>query len=211
MTEAHIRVDTHGARLLALLLPTCKQLVSLSLGNAPVCKDYACTWDGGEYVISGLTELTKVFPMTNIESLDLEGSDIYSEYDDGPELFEAWVAMLPQTKILSLNLSSNDLGDDGCRALAAVLPQTKIASLDLSSNGISAEGGQALAAVLPQTNITSLKLNANELDEEAKQALRAAAGSGVSLSLSDDEDEDEDKDEEEAEDEDEEHEAGDDE
>ena len=31
MTEAHIDVDTHGAQLLALLLPTCKQLVSLTL------------------------------------------------------------------------------------------------------------------------------------------------------------------------------------
>ena len=63
MTEAHIDVDTHGAQLLALLLPTCKQLVSLTLGGC-VCNNYVATWDGCEYDISGLVQLTKVLPLT---------------------------------------------------------------------------------------------------------------------------------------------------
>jgi hypothetical protein len=71
------------------------------------------------------------------------------------------------TSLISLDLASNNIGDEGAQALAA---NTSITSLDLAANGIGDAGAQALAA---NTRITALNLQNNNIGDAGAQALAA--------------------------------------
>lgn len=66
----------------------------------------------------------------------------------------------------TLNLSQNRVGPTGAEDLAAVLPETVVTRLDLSSNGIGLQGGAAIAVLLrdPGCQLETLDLSHNQLD-----------------------------------------------
>jgi Leucine-rich repeat (LRR) protein len=77
------------------------------------------------------------------------------------------VGALP--KLEQLWLASNQIGDDGCKALAEHLP-TSLKGLYLSSNQIGYEGCKALAEHLP-TSLETLWLHSNHIGAEGCKAL----------------------------------------
>ena len=78
-----------------------------------------------------------------------------------------WCSMLsdalPFSSVLSLDLSTNYIGERGAEDLSRALPKTHIDSLNLWSNGIGDVGLTAIGDVLPLTRITSLNLRSNRI------------------------------------------------
>ncbi len=71
------------------------------------------------------------------------------------------------TNLTSLDLSGNQVGDSGARHLAAL---TNLTSLDLSINRVGASGAQHLAAL---TNLTTLDLPSNQVGDSGARHLTA--------------------------------------
>jgi internalin A len=67
--------------------------------------------------------------------------------------------------LTSLNLSDNEIGDEGVQALGCLV---KLASLDLRSNKIGNNNAQALS---PLVNLASLDLGWNEIGADGARAL----------------------------------------
>jgi Leucine-rich repeat (LRR) protein len=57
------------------------------------------------------------------------------------------------SKLESLNLSSNNIGDAGASAIAESVNLSKLESLNLSSNNIGDEGASALSGRFPFVTI----------------------------------------------------------
>jgi len=55
--------------------------------------------------------------------------------------------VLAQSKVTSLNLEGNNIGDKGAIALAEALPQSKVTSITLGYNKISDAGVAALVQI----------------------------------------------------------------
>ncbi|MDQ3159319.1 MAG: hypothetical protein M3P98_04275 [bacterium] len=70
-------------------------------------------------------------------------------------------------QITSLDVSYNQIGAEGAKALAA---NTSLTSLDVSVNQIGAEGAKALAA---NTSLTSLDVRYNKISDGGAKALAA--------------------------------------
>ena len=73
------------------------------------------------------------------------------------------------TGLTTLDLSYNQIGEEGGRALATL---TGLTTLDLSGNQLGDEGARALAAL---TGLTTLDLSGNQLGDEGARALAALA------------------------------------
>ena len=69
------------------------------------------------------------------------------------------------TSLTSLNLTLNEIGDEGARAIATL---SNLTSLSLWDNDIGAEGARALGTL---SNLTSLDLNLNDIGSEGLRAL----------------------------------------
>merc|ERR1712100_287759 len=67
---------------------------------------------------------------TRLTHLSLGGNNLTNDGEDMSGLLKL-VEVLPQTKIESLSLGWNRIGDEGVTKLAKVLSQTKITTLDL--------------------------------------------------------------------------------
>ena len=76
--------------------------------------------------------------------------------------------MLAQCASLAhLDLSVNEIGDEGAGRLAAVLGQcASLAHLDLGGNGIGSEGAERLAAVAERCPSLTIYFEEVEEDEE---------------------------------------------
>jgi internalin A len=75
------------------------------------------------------------------------------------------VKLTSLTGLTTLNLSENQIGDDGARALANL---TNLASLDLSLNQIGDHGARALANL---ANLANLDLSHNQIGDDGARAL----------------------------------------
>jgi len=77
--------------------------------------------------------------------------------------------------LTALNLSSNDLKDEGVSAVCEAIQsnkETKLASLDFGNNGIHPVGANAVAAMVAVTGgLTKLSLAENNLGEEGTKAI----------------------------------------
>jgi hypothetical protein len=89
---------------------------------------------------------------------------------------ESLAGLTALTRLTSLNLAGNDIGDVGTRALTAL---TGLASLELRFNRIGADGAQALTRL---TGLTFLSLCSNYISIDGARALTALTGL-TSLSL----------------------------
>ena len=91
---------------------------------------------------------------------------------------ELGAAMAAHPRIVSLDLSHNELGDDGAALLAdAVLRAAapSLTALSVAANGIRAAGAAALAASLDSNaTLRYLDLGANDLGDDGARALADA-------------------------------------
>ncbi|WP_341792508.1 hypothetical protein [Rickettsia endosymbiont of Gonocerus acuteangulatus] len=78
---------------------------------------------------------------------------------------------LKDSKIIDLNLGGNSIKDKGAEILANCLKDTQIAYLNLSYNNIGSEGIRTLAACLKDTQIIHLVLNEKSIGKDGAQAL----------------------------------------
>ena len=78
--------------------------------------------------------------------------------------------------LTALDLSSNSLKDEGVSAVCKAIQsnkETKLASLNFSSNGIGPVGANAVAAMVAVTGLlTVTNLLGNQLDAESRQDAR---------------------------------------
>jgi len=89
---------------------------------------------------------------------------------------DALVAAVEECKVAGLDLTYNQLGNEGAEKLAAALrTNTTLTTLSLGSNKIGSAGGAAIAKALKvNTTLKLLDLIGNDLDGKAKQMVRAA-------------------------------------
>jgi uncharacterized protein (TIGR02996 family) len=103
------------------------------------------------------------------------------------ETLEALVGSPHATRLRSLNLGGNRVGDIGAQSIAASPYLTRLETLDLSGwtnweftvPSIGDNGAYALTNSPHLSNLTSLLLYYNTLSDGALQALRARFGKGV--------------------------------
>ena len=93
----------------------------------------------------------------------------------------ACVLLRASRALQTVDLSGNQIGDEGARMLCDVLKgNTSLKSLRLASNAIGASGGTALAdLLLANRTLTRLDVRGNIFDSRAEQALRSAGGERV--------------------------------
>ena len=87
-------------------------------------------------------------------------------------------------ELQELNLSGNDIGDEGTLLLAnALSSNSKLRTLDLDSNGVTARGCQGLAALLenPNCNLEELNLYINNVGDEGALIFASALVSNRKL------------------------------
>merc|ERR1711924_9087 len=70
---------------------------------------------------------------------------------------------LPASKLTTLSLYSNSIGDAGAAALAKALPASKLTVLFLGSNSIGDAGAAALVKALPASKLTWLDLHSDRM------------------------------------------------
>ena len=82
-------------------------------------------------------------------------------------------ALQGNTSVTTLHLRSNNIGSDGAQALARALQgNTTLTTLDLSWNNIAPGGAAALAGALRgNTTLTTLRLQGNNIGDEGAAAL----------------------------------------
>ena len=81
---------------------------------------------------------------------------------------------LPSTKVETLGLSENKMGDDGLRHIVANLTKTCVRALILNRCGITDEGVIELAEILRHTHIIILELNGNNIGVAGLKSLSRA-------------------------------------
>jgi Ran GTPase-activating protein (RanGAP) involved in mRNA processing and transport len=177
----NINITGSALRDLARALPECK-LTSLNLDNT--CIQGAL----------GFAEFAQALPFSSLERLSLCAAEI-----DAADI-QPLITALPASSIISLDLGSTCIGDEGVLAIAAVLTecdtleklnlgpcgaassesiqaiadtlsQSSLTSLDLSYNDFGAAGGIAISSVLSQSGITELDLSGTVLSCAGATAL----------------------------------------
>ena len=108
----------------------------------------------------------------------IKGANTTNLYVAFVELTECGVnklsSALPTTKIYTLNLTGNKMGDDGLRHIVANLTKTCLTLLRIQCCGITDEGVIELAEVLPRTHIICLQLDGNKISSTGLKCLSRA-------------------------------------
>ena len=109
-----------------------------------------------------------------LTSVNLQGNEL-GDSPWGPHCDQAvpLASALIGSRIVSLNLQDNSLGERFAAALAAVLQHTRIRELNLALNSLGEAGLKLLSPALPQSSITSLDLMGNDLGAAGAAALGA--------------------------------------
>jgi hypothetical protein len=81
---------------------------------------------------------------------------------------------LKGTRVHTLNLEDNKIGDQGARELAKALPATRVHTLNLGYNGIRDAGAIELAKYLQRTRVHTLYLSWNEIGDAGASELAKA-------------------------------------
>ena len=84
-------------------------------------------------------------------------------------------AIRSSATLTGLSLAKNATGNEGAKIMSAVLPESKLMMLNLFGTGIKESGSQALVAAIGKSpSLTHLNLQYNAVRGEAKKALEAA-------------------------------------
>ncbi|MFU7500167.1 MAG: hypothetical protein ACJBCI_00340 [Candidatus Tisiphia sp.] len=121
-----------------------------------------------------MTQLRK----KNVDALDLSNSKVQLD----KEILEAII----ENPISELDLSSNNLGDNGAKVVAGIIQNsTELRHLDLSNNKIGSEGMGALSSAFDHNKtVTDLDLSNNDLGNEgAKKVATLLANNSTIIDI----------------------------
>ena len=125
-------------------------------------------------LISGLDINKKVVNFSRLRELSPENIpsfpwyQLVGEVQHLPQCFWPYIA---GTQVHTLNLTTNQIGDEGAKKLAKILPSTQVHTLDLTYNNIGTQGATALAKALPSVQVHTLNLYGNQIDAEGASEL----------------------------------------
>jgi Leucine-rich repeat (LRR) protein len=169
----HIGVE--AGMLLAHLVPVMGALTSINLSDNQLCGE-RMDHQGlvhGTYTAEGVSAVCEAIQSnkeTKLASLNFRRNRI------GPVGAKSVAAMVAVAGgLTALDLSNNDLADEGVSAVCEAIQsnkETKLASLNVSDNGIRPVGAKSLAAMVAVTGgLTKLSLAKNQLGEEGTKAI----------------------------------------
>lgn len=116
-----------------------------------------------------MARIFKAGACANMERIILEDSGI------GPLGFKHMGSIIPDLKKLQLlDLSDNNVEDDGVSALMDALTRSSVEKLDLSSCGFTDKGAKILADGIAKTNLKCIQLNNAQFGEAGVSALTKA-------------------------------------
>ncbi len=164
LTELYLvysRIGDEGAK--ALANGTLTNLTKLSLLDSNISEE-------------GVEALAKSENLKNLTVLNLGNRGVYgpacinpTKNNIGPKGAKA-LADGSLTNLVKLNLSRNNISDEGIEALAKSGNVKNLTNLDLSDNNIGPEGAKALADG-SLTNLVELDLSENNISDEGIEAL----------------------------------------
>lgn len=109
--------------------------------------------------------LLKALQNTNVTDLHLENTYLTSQ------IGSAFKDTLPRTKLKKLSIGNNySMNDDAYAQLVAVLPETKIETLNLSKGNVADKSAAAFEKVLPESSLTSLNINSAGFSKDGMTA-----------------------------------------
>jgi len=157
-----------GCRSFALALGSCKSLETLKLENNGIADK------GLVYIITALSSCCNNHPY--LDKLDLDGNRLSTN---------GCIATLLQHSAIelhTLDLSNNEINDEGIYALVPALMNGRLNSVRLHSNQhITAKGWKHFATVFGNFNIRSFYLSGNNIDDEAVTAFTMSLPSNAAL------------------------------
>uniref|UniRef100_A0A7N0TXE7 WPP domain-containing protein n=1 Tax=Kalanchoe fedtschenkoi TaxID=63787 RepID=A0A7N0TXE7_KALFE len=179
------RIGLEGGLALAQALETCTHLKKLDLRDNMFGVEVGISLSKALSKHPDLTEAylsylnledegaTAIFnalkeSVPSLEVLEMAGNDITTEV--APTI----VALLKsKQQLIKLNVSENELKDEGAIQIAEALELTQLKELDISSNSIRKAGAKALAlAVADKLKFKLLNLNGNFIPDETIDELR---------------------------------------
>src|SRR5262249_15849595 len=110
--------------------------------------------------------------LVHLNTLDLGFSDL-----DAADM--ATLTSWNLSKLCSLQLRFNNIGDAGAVALSRAPFLSRLRDLFMRNTEIGDNGGQALASALNPTTLRELDLRGNNLSNSAKESLRKRLGDRV--------------------------------
>eukprot|EP00656_Telonema_subtile_P047548 TRINITY_DN5467_c0_g1_i1.p1 TRINITY_DN5467_c0_g1~~TRINITY_DN5467_c0_g1_i1.p1 ORF type:complete len:854 (-),score=173.20 TRINITY_DN5467_c0_g1_i1:164-2725(-) len=125
-------------------------------------------------VLEQLSELLQRPQFDTVTSLDLSFCGLSTS-----SIGQDW---LVGSSVVQLNVSGNDLGDQGAAALASAMGQAAWTSLDVSNCAITADGANLIVGAALQSHLVSLLLDDNPIgDEGATHVADALSSSSCTL------------------------------
>ncbi len=134
--------------------------------------------DSNTYMAShaNITPILEILPATQITSLDIGGIDL-------KDSLETLATVLPNTRIIKLDLLDSEFSPESIKKLFQILPQSQVISLGITFKAIDNESVMCLAEVLPSTHIASftlIHLNREIQQEPVMQLLNSIIRSRIS-------------------------------
>jgi len=159
-----------GCRSFALALGSCKSLQTLKLENNGIADE------GLVDIITALSCCCNNHPY--LDKLDLDGNRLSTNGC----IALATLLQHSATELNSLDLSNNEINDEGIDALVPALMNGRLNSVRLHSNQhITAKGWKHFATVFGNFNIRSFYLSGNNIDDEAVTAFTMSLPSNAAL------------------------------
>ena len=105
--------------------------------------------------------------MSGVET-ELPAGITHYRGSQGQDVRALAAALEKNSTLTSIDLSYNNIGDEGVASMAAALEKNStLTSIDLRANDIGVEGAASLAAALEKNStLTSLDLQLNEIGEQ---------------------------------------------
>jgi hypothetical protein len=191
LKEKHFGVE--GSMVVAGLMPAMGGLTSLDLSNNAFC---GVTYGGGTYTAEGIIAIADALRVngvltklslarnnlkeegtkaicealeqnTTLKELDISGDSRGSNIDGSAGVNHVAKMLGVNSALTALNLSFNDLEDEGVSAVCEAIKSnkdTKLTLLNFKTNGIGPEGSKSVADMVAVTGgLTSLDLSNNAL------------------------------------------------
>jgi hypothetical protein len=145
--------------------------IGFKLSRNEIYNNYSVSTSKLDFNIKDLSTLIEVLksPDANfVTALNFSSRHVHGNIKD-------FVEKLKDTNITNLDLTDNEIGDEGAIGLADAIKQkgSKITVLRLNNNGIGDEGAKALADAIKQkgSKISVLHININHIGDEGTKAL----------------------------------------
>ncbi|KAJ3321906.1 hypothetical protein HDV06_003772 [Boothiomyces sp. JEL0866] len=127
-----------------------------------------------QFTLDQFLGLTNAIAKLPLGKLCLDDCDLGVEHAE-------MIASMCQNTIVELDLSRNNLADDGTAIIAKALRKNRFVSLDLSDNHVGSEGMKSIADLLIYNRLERLVLNSNSICTNSAYQLVRGLKSNTSL------------------------------